>query len=238
MYTRTTNTLIAILALFIIAYSVEAAPKMEIVPTEFDFGYAPQNSQISHIFWLKAIGQDSLKITKVTPGCGCTKAPLDKDVLAPGDSAKLEIIFSTKSYQNRVTKSPSIETNEGDVPRKVQIVTHVVARPDSTYPVTVTPYKLDLSQFTDKVRDRIEFIVKNVSDQDLHLTLIDAPSEFFSVDLPEKVKAGQEVNGTVVLNEDNLNESFAKSMTFGLDDEKNSRFTIPVKRTVRTLSGK
>ena len=45
-----------------------AAPRMELPESDFDFGYAPQNSEISHVFWLYNRGDDSLKIEKVVPG--------------------------------------------------------------------------------------------------------------------------------------------------------------------------
>ena len=34
----------------------------------FDFGFVPQHSKITHIFWLKSTGTDSLIIDKVVPG--------------------------------------------------------------------------------------------------------------------------------------------------------------------------
>jgi len=42
--------------------------KMELSETDFDFGYTPQNNKISHIFWLKNIGEDSLEIINIKPG--------------------------------------------------------------------------------------------------------------------------------------------------------------------------
>ena len=48
--------------------SAIAAPRMEISELEFDFGYVPQNSEISHVFWLYNRGDDTLKIDKVVPG--------------------------------------------------------------------------------------------------------------------------------------------------------------------------
>lgn len=42
--------------------------KMELLETDFDFGYVPQNSRISHIFWIKNVGEDSLEIINVKPG--------------------------------------------------------------------------------------------------------------------------------------------------------------------------
>ena len=54
--------------LSVLALSVSAAPQMSLREDSFDFGYVPQNSKISHIFWLKSVGTDSLKILKVVPG--------------------------------------------------------------------------------------------------------------------------------------------------------------------------
>jgi len=147
----------------------------------------------------------------------------------------LEIIFSTKRYRNRVTKRPRIETNEGPPHKFVQITSQVVARPDSTYPIVIKPYKLDISQFSPtKVRDQMKFNIKNVSDQDVQITLIDRPEGLFDLELPKTVAAGKTAEGTIKLHPDALKDSFAKSITIELNDQSKSRFTIPIKRTVHT----
>ncbi len=48
--------------------SLIAAPRLTMPETEFNFGFVPQNSRISHYFWLYSTGDDSLKILKVVPG--------------------------------------------------------------------------------------------------------------------------------------------------------------------------
>ncbi len=158
-------------------------------------------------------------------------------MLAVGDSTTLEIIFSTKTYRNRVTKRPKIVTNEGPPDKNVQIIAHIVQRPDSTYPVVISPYKLDLSQFTTKVRDKITFKISNVSDIELHPTLVCMTKDLFELELPDKIAAGGEAEAVLKLKHEALELSFEKSFTIQLDDEKSSRFTIPVKRTVR-VAGK
>jgi len=62
-----TTTALAV-ALFVTAPEVLGAPLMDIPENEFNFGYAPQNSKISHVFWIHARGDDSLRIEKVVPG--------------------------------------------------------------------------------------------------------------------------------------------------------------------------
>ncbi len=155
-------------------------------------------------------------------------------MLAVGDSTQLEIIFSTKRYSSRITKTPRIQTNEGAPHKNVRIITEVVRRPDSTYPVIIKPYKLDISQFGEKVRDKMKFTVTNVSEQDLDLKMIYAPNDLVEVDLPASVAAGKSAEGVLRLKEPALKMSLEKSFTFELNDEAASRFTVPIKRTVKS----
>lgn len=47
---------------------IQAAPRLVMPETTFNFGYVPQNAKISHEFWLYSKGEDSLHILKVVPG--------------------------------------------------------------------------------------------------------------------------------------------------------------------------
>lgn len=42
--------------------------RLEIPEVEFDFGFVPQKAKVSHVFWLHAAGEDTLRILKVNPG--------------------------------------------------------------------------------------------------------------------------------------------------------------------------
>ena len=43
-------------------------PQLTVSMDSFDFGRVPQGSSISHVFWLKNTGGDTLKIADVKPG--------------------------------------------------------------------------------------------------------------------------------------------------------------------------
>jgi hypothetical protein len=43
-------------------------PKISFSETLWNFGRTPQNSRVSHTFWIKNIGGDTLRIIKVEPG--------------------------------------------------------------------------------------------------------------------------------------------------------------------------
>lgn len=60
--------ILSLLILIIFAGQAFSEPQLSIPEPAFDFGYAPQNSTITHVFWLYSTGTDSLKIIKVSPG--------------------------------------------------------------------------------------------------------------------------------------------------------------------------
>ena len=61
------TAVLAILVLFLVTQAM-ALPKMFLPEEKFDFGVVPQDSKVSHVFWIKSVGDDSLKILQVKPG--------------------------------------------------------------------------------------------------------------------------------------------------------------------------
>ncbi|PKK82259.1 MAG: hypothetical protein CVT49_14640 [candidate division Zixibacteria bacterium HGW-Zixibacteria-1] len=115
----------------------------------------------------------------------------------------------------------------------MKISADVITNPDSTYPVTIYPYKFDVSQFGEAVRKSLEFEIANVSDKDLDIQLIDMPANMFKLKMPKRIKAGSREKGKIELMDEYLSEEFEKSITIQVSDETSSRFTIPVKRVIR-----
>lgn len=227
--------ILSLIALSITAGAVSAGPKLTIPETEFDFGYVPQHARVSHTYWLHSTGTDTIEIANVKPGCGCTKAPLQKSELAAGDSTALEVIFSTKTFRGPHSKWTVITSNAESSPQQVTFSANIVTNPDETYPIKISPYKFDISQFGEKERTELEFNIANVSEDDLQIRLIDINTKMFRVKLPDKIKAGQSEKGTIEISDQYVDEEFEKSLTIELSDNNKSRFTIPIKRTVRVL---
>ncbi|MCH9032785.1 MAG: hypothetical protein IIB00_11090 [candidate division Zixibacteria bacterium] len=143
--------------------------------------------------------------------------------------------------QELVTKRPRITTIGSSIPRSVQISAHVVVNPDSTYPVVIEPYKIDISQYGEKVRREAEFTLKNRSDVKLKVEIIDFPSAIFELDLDDEIAANGEIVGKLKLKSGYIEKSFEKSMTFAVipaDSDKPIRFSIPLKRAYRKITRK
>lgn len=108
-----------------------------------------------------------------------------------------------------------------------------MTNPDSTYPITIKPYKFNISQFGEKERKKLEFKITNNSDEDVELKLVDMPEGMFKLKLPKKVKAGKTEKGKIEIRDEFVSQEFKKSITIELNDNALSRFTIPVERTIR-----
>ncbi len=227
----------SVLCVMLTSVFAQAGPDILIPEPAFNWGKVCQNRTVSHTFWIKSVGDDTLVITKVVPGCGCTKAPIRDTVLAPGDSTRLDIFFSTKSYRGYVKKRPYLETNIGEEKTYLQIYSHLIAEPETDLPLFMNPQYIDVSQYTEKPRRKAKFLIENKGDVDYKLTMVDWAHDFFDVELPAEVKAGETVKGTITVHDEKLKFDFNQSLTFSINDTEESRYSIPVERRVRVKKG-
>ncbi len=59
-------------------------------------------------------GTDTLRILEVKPSCGCTTAPIDKEKIAPGDSAELDVTLRPGSMPAPIDKTIAIRSNASE----------------------------------------------------------------------------------------------------------------------------
>ncbi len=221
-------TAIMMICIFMIPSMLSAQPKMEFQHSYFDFGYAPQNAELYHDFWLKSVGDKELVISNIKTGCSCTRAPLEKDVIAPGDSARLKIIFSTGRYKGRTFKRPIVETNEGSDRRQLTIIAQILTDQDSMFPLAVEPLMLEFLIDSDKSKRVKEIKITNNSEQDFDLNLVEFPENLLSIEFPESIPAGRTATAVVRLADKALNSEFKNSFTFELNDEDQTRYTVGI----------
>ncbi len=224
--------LVLVLGLFnFIVINVQAAPKVQIPNHEFNFGKTLQQVGLMHSFWVKSVGDDTLRITKIVPGCGCMQAPISDSAVAPGDSTRLDIILSTGSYRGFVSKKPYIITNAGEERIFVKIYAQVFPNPDEIGPVKVYPMAVDVSQVDEKnANQEGRFHIKNPTSRDFIIEPEDCTNKSFTVKLPAKIKAGEMVDGILTVRKEALEKEFFESLTFRIDDDELSTFSVAVSR--------
>lgn len=220
----------SLLVLLLTSAGLSAAPEIEFNEGEYVFGKVVQRSKIVHDFWVKSVGDEPLRITKIVPGCGCTQVPLKDSVIAPGDSTKLTLYFETRNYRGNVTKRPYFLTNASNSKNYIRIYSEVLVKPELDTPLVISPYKVDVSQFTEKSRRRARFSITNKSKRSFAISVVDPGHGNFKLKMPEKVGAGETVEGTIIVHKEKVPTSFEDSITFYIDDDLSTRYTIAVRR--------
>ncbi|MCL5991764.1 MAG: DUF1573 domain-containing protein [Bacteroidetes bacterium] len=107
-----------VLLSFVLLNSTNAQPKLEIVGGDtYNWNkVTPKESPLSAKIQLKNAGTDTLVISNVKPGCGCTTAPLDKSKLGPNEVGTLDVKLNISNRPGAVTKSISITSNDPKTP--------------------------------------------------------------------------------------------------------------------------
>ena len=108
---------IIVLGIFTLTFAI-AQPKLEIVggDTHNWNKVSPKESPLNAKIQLKNVGTDTLIISNVKPGCGCTTAPLDKSRLLPNEVGTLDVKLNISNRPGPVQKSIAITSNDPKTP--------------------------------------------------------------------------------------------------------------------------
>ena len=202
--------------------------------TRWDFGYVPKGGSVTHIFKVKNIGEDTLIIVRVRPGCACTMVPLSKDRLAPNETADLEVTFDSEKIRTGKT-SKSIQIISNDPAKPFQDL-HFTARVgESNSLVKLTPEEICFDTIQRVKEAKRMLTVENISGEELSIDLIDAPKHFVDLNLKDhSLKPGEKAEISVELKKDAAQGSFRTSFTLSFENSKMVRVTVPVSGVVAT----
>lgn len=216
----------------ILAGSIRAGSELTIENKRFFFGNMPQNSTVTHFFWFKSTGDDTLKINEIKTGCTCVLMPLEREELPPGDSMLVGFYWETKNSLFKTGKYPYIFTNAKDEPYQVMLTGNCVQFPDSARPVSIAPYKMELLVYNQKSIDRQEFKLTNHSDEEIIFQQVSLPVEECVIDFPEKLAPNSTATGYVQVKKEYLDKEFKRSVTFMNVNNIEHRITIPIRRKI------
>lgn len=79
-----------------------AGPRIAIESKEFNFGEVAFGEVVEQTFEVKNVGGEVLKIDRVSTSCGCTKAKVDKEEIAPGETAELLVTYDSGAMGRRL----------------------------------------------------------------------------------------------------------------------------------------
>ncbi|PWU09941.1 MAG: hypothetical protein C5B50_26460 [Verrucomicrobia bacterium] len=145
------------------------APKIAFEHTSFDFGKVECGQPVKHSFIFTNVGDATLEVTDVHPGCGCTTAGAWDKKAEPGKTGLIPIQFNTSGYNGHVGKSITVTCSDPS-----QKVLSLSLNGTVWKPIDVIPSAAAFTLFPDHQtkETRVLKIVNNLDD----LITISAPT--------------------------------------------------------------
>lgn len=222
--------LIQFLLLFCLTGTIVAQPQLEIPDESFFFGNVPQNSTITHQYWFKSTGTDTLRIKEIKTGCSCAIADMPRKWIAPGDSMKVVIAWEIKRIINQTVRNPYIFTNASDEPYRASMRAIGIADPLNEKPAAAKPFKCELSRLKDMSIDSVAIELQNKESYDMVVTKVSPELDEVEVFFPDLLPGEGTITGYIKVRPEFVHREFKKSVTLEFGDAEKSRITIPIRR--------
>jgi len=207
-----------------------AQPPLDVRPDAFDFGIVPRYSTIYKDFWIHNPTADTIRIRKINTGCDCASMPLERSVIAPGDSVLAEFSWEHGRKEGAGSRIPHIFVEGIEDGLAVTMTANVSATPDSAWPLAVKPFKCELSRAGGVSVDSVVLALKNRSSEDIKLFLAATPSDYCQYAFPSSVPANSTARAVVKIKPEYADQEFESSITIGILDNRKKRLTIPLRR--------
>lgn len=231
------NSLIPRLICLCLVASLVAMPAqlhgkpLEVRGERFDFGHVPFGSTIKHRVMLYNRGVQVIKITRVNAGCACTQIPLTKREIAPGDSLGVDLILDTsKIHKGLFQKAPMIYTDNVESPRvTVTLVGYNLGAEEHGPRIKVQPGTVMFNR-DDGIKKQVVHILNGTS-LDLRPRVVALPeANVVEITMPQRViRPNHSDSILVALPQTSAPQALTnESFTFYFNDNKNTRFTIPI----------
>lgn len=175
---------VLILTVMLITSSLYSQPKFEFVGAKGkDWGKVLQNSGPLHTtIKIKNTGNKTLEIFAVKPGCGCTNAPIDKNLLDPGEIATVAVTLNIDKDNGPITKGIEFTSND---PKNDRIGYDLKA--NIKVPFELFPTFMNLGNIAPNTEMSGKIVLSNHTPKDLKITKVKTSNP----NLRTNFKAGQ-----------------------------------------------
>lgn len=197
MIKQALNTKKILKLLFIVLFTISSAsasdtkntkgPKFEFVGSNnYDWGKVKKNDgPLKTKIIIKNSGNEDLKIHSVKPACGCTTAPISKDIIKPGETADIDVSLNITKQSGKVSKGINITTNDPSNDKVSYLL-----KCEVFVPLTLFPNALNFSNIEAGKEGIAKIILTNNTDK--KIKILDVKNELS--DLKLNIKSGTILN--------------------------------------------
>lgn len=161
--------------------------------------------------------------------------PLEKTILAPGDSMKVGVNWDTQASVGSSGKYPRIHIAGQQDPERLFLTASVTLFPDSARPISVKPYRAELSKMSNRSVDSVRVMLTNHSELPVALKVTSAQVAEFRVTVPDSLRAKETVAMVIAVAPEFQDKEFSRSITLSYDGGAVSvigNITVPVRRKI------
>jgi len=207
----------------------EKASKIVLPEVVFDFGFFADDARVVHTFTIKNEGDDTLRIIKVKPGCGCTAAPLRNANIAPNDSTFVDVYFDSKRLTGLVKKKVTILSNDPINPL-MEAATISITGKKHPY-IKCDPEVINFGRLSaEKLDKEYSVTLTNITSTDVELEIIDYSKDYIDIQLANSVlKPGESTAFMITLRRVPLDPNFynfSATLSANIEDIK-IHLTLP-----------
>jgi len=218
------------LTTILITCSVYSQPKFEFVgSSEKDWGKVMQSDgPLVTQIRIKNTGNKLLEIYGVKPGCGCTTAPIDKKLLDPGETAKVDVTLKIDKDNGPIVKGIEFTTND-----PVNDRVNFELKANVKIPIELFPKFLNLGAIIKNEEMSARIVLSNHTSKDIKITDVRLSDKNIKTNLVKGqiLKAGSHnsVEGRVLSNKEGVFDGKIILMT---NSKQNPIIEIPVRGMV------
>jgi hypothetical protein len=106
----------------------ENGPRVTFVESEFNFGDISQGDKVNHTFEFENTGTEPLVISNVLTTCGCTAPSWPREPIAPGEKAKIDVVFNSAGKMGIQNKVITVVSNAVNAQERVKLVGNILPK--------------------------------------------------------------------------------------------------------------
>jgi hypothetical protein len=191
-------SLVILFAGFVNTYAQTGGPEIKFDSIEHNYGDIKENGgKASHVFWFTNTGTDTLKLTRVQPGCGCTASDYTKDGILPGKKGFVSAQYDPLGRPGPFKKSIAVSSNAKTTPNLTLFISgNVIPKPKDftdTFRVHLGSLLVDRNNpvfhnmnFNEVRNDTIKFY--NEGTTEIQVSVKEAPAHIKVVLTDQKIK--------------------------------------------------
>jgi hypothetical protein len=212
--------------------SSEPAPDIHFDETEHDFGLIGQKEEHTYVFKLRNVGKGILNIERVRSTCGCIATLLSNKEIPPQGTAEVKVTFRSGMYEDEITKTVYVYSDDPDKP-----IMKLIVKAKVWSAVSLEPERLHFGRIEigETAAGKVKVYPK---EKGLKITEIESSSEYLSAKLSKLIEKDEEIakdalkkNGwilEVTLSRGAEVGSLYGSIRLHTNNPKNSIVSVPV----------